>query len=253
MATDMIRVTLTAPYLPDTLRPEGRELSMRYGTSDAILPDAMNSEDYVIDMRTRQPKIIPGSPILYVLKYEDENMRSTIMPEAAAKHYFGNWDIADPAPPQTDTEKTKPYEKMRLTTLWGDYKKRPRDRNVGNDWRSLDKIAPPVVPHVVLEKIGNNLQPVAGFAWDPWTEYAWDMDCVENVWDQFGRRRDMDLAPQTQAAQTVQGFSEAQMVEMMAKMREQMKAELVEELTPKKNPVGRPPKYKALEVPHGSN
>lgn len=253
MANEMIRVTLNEPYLPDTLRPEGRPVSLRYGTTEAIIPDAMNSDSYVIDMRTNQPRIISGEPILYVLNYGDEQLRSTIMPEAAAKHYFGNWDIVDPAPPQSDSEKTKPYEKMRLTALWGDYKKRPRDRNVGNDWRALERIAPPVVPHVLLEKIGSNLQPVAGFAWDPWAQYAWDLDCVENVWDQFGRRKDMfDMQPQAQAAQIVQGFSESQMVEMMAKMREQMKAELVAELTPKKNPPGRPPKYKTIEVPHGN-
>jgi len=78
MANELIRVTLEKPYASQT-----GILSMRYGTTDAIVPDSMNSEDYVIDMRTKQPRITPGQPIRYTLNYADEAMRAMFVERAS--------------------------------------------------------------------------------------------------------------------------------------------------------------------------
>lgn len=177
---DLVRVTLERQFFAEA----DRVLSLPYGHEDAIIPAEMDQGDYINDLTQRAPKVIPGKPITYELGWSDEESRTVAMPEAVAKHYFGNWDIPEHGLQGTRSnyEMTRGYEKTRLALLWGGYKTLSR-REAGldavpNGYRNLPKIAPPNIPHVVVHRLDSALRLVPNFAWRPWDVFDWNADVV---------------------------------------------------------------------------
>lgn len=186
---DFVRVTLEKPWLDDPKRV----ITMRFGTSDAVIPAEMQRDDYQNDLTRPAPRVIPGKPIHYHLSFEPVKYRCSdcgeidvesvcVMPTDAAMNFFGYWDLPDPAPAGTPPEMTRTYEKGRVARYWGDYKKRPRNLNVPNDWRNLDKIAAPAVPHVLIQRLDAMMRLAPNTDYRPWEAFAWEKDCVEDVW-----------------------------------------------------------------------
>lgn len=188
-----VRVTL------EVANPDVDELVLRYGTEDAIVPQNMNADDYVNDLVARAPRVIAGKPITWTLAVGSP----VIMPAVAAKHHFGNWDI-----PLTGTmagltgqgsvEGTHAYEKRRLTQLWGGFETMTRTEagadSIPNGYRNLPKIAPPRVPHVLVEALDALMQP-NGDTYRPWAVFAWE--------------RDLSARPRKAAPAALEGISEA--------------------------------------------
>lgn len=165
-----VRVTLEAPALWDPI-------IMRFGTDEATLPAVMQDDEYVMDVSRPLPKVVKGKPITYALRVTEP----CVMPIAAAMMYFGNWEIPEQGTEGSqDQEMIHGHERMRVARMWGDYHRATRSEagldGVPNGWRNLPKVAIPDCPHVRIEKLDANFQPIEGFVFRPHERYKWEAD-----------------------------------------------------------------------------
>lgn len=207
-----VRVTLTQPY---AFGREGKNLPipMRYGYTEARA--TMIEDEYG---RARS-KSIPGKPIEHTLDWDNPNRRSIIMPELAARMYFGHWDLPETsdgidhleiaAGVTTDTERT------RVANNWGGYVSAKLDSDNKKNYL-LPLIDVPKVPHVLISDVNAETD----FSFDPWERYKWE--AYLTPLDQLPPS--MQLPPgyvnpnaprAQQAAPQMQGYTEAQMQAMI--------------------------------------
>jgi hypothetical protein len=132
------------------------------------------------DGNGRPPQFRRGNPIDYIMVWDDPEYRSVIVPDYVAHHYFGDWTIpVSQTSNYNEPERTYTAEKRRVATLWGDYTKEPRDRNIANHWRSLRKIAPPQVARVEIQPLDAAQRAIPGQTYNPWRHFMWEKDCVK--------------------------------------------------------------------------
>ncbi len=197
------RVTMLEPYKD----MEGMELAqvvLRYGYEPArMVSGSYYGESVPISERAwedgtgRPPKFIHGKPIEWAMRWDDPEYRSVITPDYVAHHYFGDWTIpVSQVQSYNEPERTYTAEKRRIATVWGGYLMEQRDRNIGNHWRSLRKIAPPRVPRVLIEPLDSGQRAIPGQAFDPWKHFAWEKDCSPLQQLVFESQRDVSLQAQ---------------------------------------------------------
>lgn len=190
MADRFVRITLEGPC-KNSSGDVRDEISLRYGTEPAMLSSGsyvtdslLNSDAIPVSERAgAPPKFTPGKPIIYTLKWSDEEMRSAIVPDYVAVHYFGDWTIK-PGMPMLENmspERTHPAEKRRIENVWGGCPREERDRMIQNHWRSLAKIGAPAVPPVIIHQLDSAYRMIPHWHYRPWENFGWDKDSYKKV------------------------------------------------------------------------
>lgn len=204
-----VKVTLTQPY---AFGRDGESLpvAMTYGFSESRVILAQDA--YGRDIS----KTIPGKPNKYVLDWNKN--RSIIMPEGAARMYFGQWDLPEVIDPtehaslQIAAGLSTDTERKRVADVWGGFVHAKMDMDNKRNYL-LPIIDVPKVPHVAISPV-NESGDESDFTFDPWTRYQWEASVTPL--DQLPAS--MQLPPgyinpnSAKALAQPQGFSEAQMM-----------------------------------------
>jgi hypothetical protein len=189
MSDSFARVTLLELYRAR----DGRELDevkLRFGFEPARLvgggywsaDTVPTSERAWEDGRGRPPRFERGKPIDYVMRWSDPEYRSVVVPMHVAMHWFGDWTITPGMQQNYEyPERNYAVERNRVASIWGGYVMERRDRNVEGHWRSLRRIAPPLVPKVAIIALDASQRAAAGEPYNPWTHFAWENQCTKLV------------------------------------------------------------------------
>lgn len=155
----MLRVTLEAD--------PGRKLCMPFGYEVTVPMSfgAITDPAQMVDFRG--PRVaMPAERKEFWLYWDDEDMRSVLMDEAAAIHYFGN-----PQSTNREDERVKQgrlpefiHERQRVARVWGDYL-----YSDAHGHYTTVRIRAPEVPHVSVVTITQSGTVVPGApVYRPW-------------------------------------------------------------------------------------
>jgi hypothetical protein len=140
-------------------------LKMRYGSSEAKA--TMFEDEYG---RARS-KSVPGKPVIFTMDWETGH-KAVIMPEGAARMYFGHWDIPEVSEADTAPWQNTKFERERVATNWGGYTTASLDSDNKKNY-ILPYIAAPNVPHVLISDVNDNGEE-GMLMFDPWERYRWN-------------------------------------------------------------------------------
>lgn len=205
----MIKMTLEKPF-----GPKGT-LKLRFDTSPAVKISPDNDEQGFAIMQARYRK---GQPIYYPASGELKAGESCLIPEAVAVHYFGDWTIQQGVEPVGDPRRTWGVEQKRVFKCWGDFR-----FDYGRNSSDHTPLGPPLMPHVLLQKVDDRGLVQEGFEFRP-REY-WEVPAEET---------------QSRPAEVILA-KDVDLDALAAKIRAQMAAEA--QAAPKKR--GRPRKVAA--------
>jgi hypothetical protein len=148
----MLRVTLESD--------PGRKLCMPFGYEVTVPMSfgAITDPAQMVDFRG--PRVaMQAERKEYWLNWDDDDMRSTLMEEAAAIHYFGN-----PQATSREDERVKRgqlpefvYERQRVARVWGDYL-----YSDAHGHYATVRIRLPEVPHVMIVPVTQSGTAVPG-------------------------------------------------------------------------------------------
>jgi hypothetical protein len=154
-----VKVTLMEPYI---VNGKNVPLKMRYGSSEAKA--TMFEDEYG---RARS-KSVPGKPVIFTMDWETGH-KAVIMPEGAARMYFGHWDIPEVSEADTAPWQNTKFERERVATNWGGYTTASLDSDNKKNY-ILPYIAAPNVPHVLISDVNDNGEE-GMLMFDPWERY----------------------------------------------------------------------------------
>jgi hypothetical protein len=161
----MLRVTLAADPGQKVCMPFGYEIAvpMHFG--------AISDPALMVDFSA--PRVaMPAERKEYWLHWDDQDMRTTLMEEAAAIHYFGN-----PQSRNRDDERVKRgvlpefnNERMRVARVWGDYLYSDLHGNY-----STVRVRLPKIPHVEIVPVTQSGMAVPGAPiYDPYAFFRFE-------------------------------------------------------------------------------
>jgi hypothetical protein len=162
-----VRITLLEKYRkPEELN---EPIRLVYGT-DVAVPMSFGgmTSEAINDFRGPRQEIV-AEPRVWLLHWDDEAMRSTLVPQEVAAHYFGDQRCKDPAAVKALVCNPLNVERDRVAKIWGDY-------DFASEFGpySSIKIDVPRMPKVKIQNVNGNGVTVGESFYDPWAFFEFE-------------------------------------------------------------------------------
>lgn len=158
-----VRVTLVEDYGKPVVMQYGHEVVVPMSFHDSPAPEAMTS--FRAGVRP-----LPAQARRWHLDWNNQELRSTLMPVEVAMHYFGNWHARNDQEwiEQFGLRATFNAEQERVAKIWGDYGFYLQAGPYANV-----RIREPRVPQVTIQNVNENGSTVGEWVFKPQDHFKW--------------------------------------------------------------------------------